>query len=99
MNHDPISDVVNFLQQPAFVSGPTWPTAVFWVLVLASLAIAVYAFAAIPGQRRATHLWNWVFRFLIGCMWWQQTLWKLPPIIPIIPTSRLATLDLPIGWG
>jgi uncharacterized membrane protein YphA (DoxX/SURF4 family) len=20
-----------------------------------------------------------VFRLLIGCMWWQQTLWKLPP--------------------
>ena len=46
MKHDPISDVLNFLQQPAFVSGPAWPTAVFWVLVLASLAIAVYASAA-----------------------------------------------------
>jgi len=79
MQHDPISDALNFLQQPAFVSGPTWPTTVFWVLVLASLAIAVYAFATIPDQRRVTHLWNWVFRFLIGCMWWQQTLWKLPP--------------------
>ena len=79
MKHDPISDILNFLQQPAFVSGPTRPTAVFWVLVLASLAIAVFAFATIPGQRCATHLWNWVFRFLIGCMWWQQTLWKLPP--------------------
>ena len=78
MKHDPISDVLNFLQQPAFVSGPTWPTAVFWVLVLTSLAIAAYAFATIPGQRRVTHLWNWAFRFLIGCMWWQQTLWKLP---------------------
>ena len=22
---------------------------------------------------------RWVFRFLIGAMWWQQTLWKLPP--------------------
>jgi uncharacterized membrane protein YphA (DoxX/SURF4 family) len=79
MKHDPISDVLNFLQQPAFVSGPMWPTAMFWVLVLASLAIAVYTFATIPGQRRVTHLWNWAFRFLIGCMWWQQTLWKLPP--------------------
>jgi hypothetical protein len=56
MQHDPISDALNFLQQPAFMSGPTWPTTVFWVLVPASLAIAVYAFAAIPGQRRATHL-------------------------------------------
>ena len=68
MQHDPISDALNFLQQPAFVSGPTWPT-VFWILVLASLAIAVYAFAAISGQRRAAHAWNWVFRLLIGCMW------------------------------
>src|SRR5262249_42743377 len=22
---------------------------------------------------------DWLFRLLIGCMWWQQTLWKLPP--------------------
>ena len=29
MQHDPISDALNFLQQPAFVSGPAWPTAVF----------------------------------------------------------------------
>src|SRR6202023_923403 len=79
MRHSPISDLLNFLQQPAFVSGPAGPTAVFWVLVLASLAVAGYAFAAMPGQRRATHLSNWVFRFLIGCMWWQQRLWKLPP--------------------
>jgi hypothetical protein len=53
MNHDPISDVLNFLQQPAFVSGPAWPSAVFWVLVLASLAIAVYAFAAARSVQRS----------------------------------------------
>ena len=28
MQHDPISDALNFLQQPAFVSGPTRPIAV-----------------------------------------------------------------------
>jgi len=99
MQHDPISDVLNFLQQPAFVSGPTWPTAVFWVLVLASLAIAVYAFAAIPGQRRATHLWNWVFRFLIGCMWWQQTLWKLPPFYTDHPDQPFGATGLAYWMG
>jgi len=29
MQRDPISDALNFLQQPAFVSCPTWPTTVF----------------------------------------------------------------------
>ena len=99
MKHDPISDVLNFLQQPAFVSGPAWPTAVFWVLVLASLAIAVYAFAAMPGQRRATHLWNWVFRFLIGCMWWQQTLWKLPPYYTDHPDQPFGATGLAYWMG
>ena len=99
MKHDPISDVLNFLQQPAFVSGPTWPTAVFWVLVLASLAIAVYAFATIPGQRRVTHIWNWGFRFVIGCMWWQQTLWKLPPYYTDHPDQPFGETGLAYWMG
>jgi hypothetical protein len=73
MNPDPISDVVDFLLQPA------WTTGIFWVLGLASVVIAVYAFSAIPSQRNAAHICDWVFRLLIGAMWWQQTLWKLPP--------------------
>ncbi len=74
MNPDPISDVVAFLLQPA------WTTGIFWLLALASVAIAVYAFSTIRGQRDARYICDWVFRFLIGAMWWQQTLWKLPPI-------------------
>jgi uncharacterized membrane protein YphA (DoxX/SURF4 family) len=73
MNPNPISDVIAFLLQPA------WTTGVFWLLVLASIVIAVYAFSTVPGQRTATHVCDWVFRVLIGAMWWQQTLWKLPP--------------------
>src|ERR1700741_4333770 len=99
MKPDPISDVINFLQQPSFVFGPTWPTAVFWVLVLASLAIAVYAFAAIPGQRRVNHLCNWVFRFLIGCLWWQQTLWKLPPYYTLTPDQPFGETGLAYWMG
>jgi uncharacterized membrane protein YphA (DoxX/SURF4 family) len=72
---------------------------VFWVLVLASLAIAVYAFAAIPGQRCATHLWNWVFRLLIGCMWWQQTLWKLPPYYTDHPDQPFGATGLAYWMG
>src|ERR1700746_691984 len=99
MQHDPISDALSFLQQPAFVSGPTWPTAVFWVLVLASMAIAVYAFAAIPSQRSANHLWNWVFRFLIGAVWAQQTLVKRPPYYPDHPAQPFGAPGLAYWMG
>jgi len=67
--------------------------------VLASLAIAVYAFAAIPGQRGANHLWNWVFRLLIGCMWWQQTLWKLPPYYTDHPDQPFGATGLAYWMG
>ena len=68
MSRNPISDVVDFLLQPA------WTTAAFWLLALASIAVAVYAFRTVPGQRSLEHVSNWAFRFLIGCMWWQQSL-------------------------
>jgi len=38
MHRNPVSDIIDFLLQTA------WTTAVFWLLVLASIAIAVYAF-------------------------------------------------------
>ncbi|MGE5268959.1 MAG: hypothetical protein ACM3JG_04715 [Thiohalocapsa sp.] len=73
MNPNPAADVVQFL------TTPSWTTAVFWVLLLASLAIAFYAWRTLPEQRQAGHLARWLCRFFIGAMWWQQTLWKLPP--------------------
>jgi uncharacterized membrane protein YphA (DoxX/SURF4 family) len=73
MNHNPISDTVQFLLQPA------WTTAIFWLLLLGSIAVAVHVYRTTPAQRTIEHVGNWVFRLLIGCMWWQQTLWKLPP--------------------
>jgi uncharacterized membrane protein YphA (DoxX/SURF4 family) len=73
MNPDPFTDVAHFLVQPG------WTTLVFWVLIVASIAIASYAWARLPEQRRGVHVTNWLIRFVIGAMWWQQTLWKLPP--------------------
>ncbi len=73
MNPNPASDVVGFLTQPG------WMTALFWLLLVASIAIALFALATIPEQRRGGHAARWVLRFLIGAMWWQQSLWKLPP--------------------
>jgi hypothetical protein len=73
MTPNPLTDFVHFMLRPG------WPTYVFWVLMIASVAIAVYALATLPEQRRVVHLGNWACRVVIGGMWWQQTLWKLPP--------------------
>ena len=70
---NPLLDVVHFLLKPS------WPTPVFWLLLAAGIAVAFYAFAMIPGQRSFANICNLVFRTLIGVMWWQATLWKLPP--------------------
>jgi uncharacterized membrane protein YphA (DoxX/SURF4 family) len=71
--NNPVSDIIAFLQKPG------WPTPVFWLLLAAGILVAVYAFVTIPGQRRFGNVCNWAFRVSIGAMWWQQTLWKLPP--------------------
>src|SRR5260370_41632786 len=60
MKPNPLSDAIAFLLQPA------WTTGIFWLLVLASVVTAVYAFRTIPGQGSAAHIGNWVFRVLIG---------------------------------
>jgi uncharacterized membrane protein YphA (DoxX/SURF4 family) len=93
MNPDPITDVLDFLRHPA------WTTGVFWFLGLASVVIALYAFATIPSQRRATYICDFVFRFLIGAMWWQQTLWKLPPSYTDHPEQPFGETGLAYWMG
>jgi uncharacterized membrane protein YphA (DoxX/SURF4 family) len=88
MNHNPISDVIQFLLQPA------WTTAIFWLLLLGSIAVAVHVYRTMPAQRTIEHVGNWVFRLLIGCMWWQQTLWKLPPYYTLTPDQPFGETGL-----
>jgi len=85
MKPNPLSDVVQFLIQPA------WTTGIFWLLLLGSIAIAVYAFATIESQRSSRHVCDWILRLLIGSMWWQQTLWKLPPFYTDHPDQPTTT--------
>ena len=56
-----------------------WTTAVLWALLLGSAAIAIFNLRREPGQRTLPHLWAWATRVVIGALWWQQSLWKLPP--------------------
>ena len=73
MRTNPFSDALEFLAQGE------WTGYVFWLLIAASVVIAAVNLLRDPGQRSGLHLWNWLARFFIGAMWWQQSLWKLPP--------------------
>lgn len=73
MRPNPLHDAVQFLTQPG------WFTPVLWALLLASVVIAGVAWRRDPSQRSACGLGWWVLRVLMGTMWWQQSLWKIPP--------------------
>jgi hypothetical protein len=68
-----------FTDTLAFLTRNEWPIYVFWLLLLGSLGIAAVNLLQDPAQRTGRHVWMWVARLLIGGLWWQQTLWKLPP--------------------
>lgn len=52
--------------------------ALYWGLLFASIAIAVRNWRDDPGQRTAGDLGTWFMRVLIGTMWFEGMLWKLP---------------------
>lgn len=88
MNPNPVTDAVRFLLQPG------WTTVVFWLLLIGSVGIAVYVRRVLPEQRSLGHLGNWLTRLSIGCMWWQQTLWKLPPYYTDHPDKAFGATGL-----
>jgi uncharacterized membrane protein YphA (DoxX/SURF4 family) len=73
MRTNPFSDVLDFLTEGE------WTSYVFALLVLVSVAIAAVNLWREASQRSVLHLWNWLARTFIGGLWWQQSLWKLPP--------------------
>jgi hypothetical protein len=93
MNPNPFFDTFNFITQPG------WMTVVFWLLLIASVAIAGYVWRTLPEQRTAAHLGNWATRLLIGYMWWQQSLWKLPPYYTDQPDTAFGTTGLAYWTG
>jgi uncharacterized membrane protein YphA (DoxX/SURF4 family) len=85
MNENPVSDLIEFL------TDPIWPTAVFWLLMIGSVAIAILVWRRFPEQRCFSRLAQWGFRFVMGGFWWQQSLWKLPPLYTNHPEAPLTT--------
>ena len=75
MRQNPLGDALAFL----VATDKLWFTVLFWLLLLASAAIAALAWRADPAQRSVQHVGYGLLRVIIGIMWWQQSLWKIPP--------------------
>ena len=105
MRTDPFTDSFLFLigqqpdQQALGIFGWIF-LALFWALLIGSVLLAVRNWRADPAQRSAAHLWTWVARTMMGAMWFQGALWKLP--LPQSPgffhwTSQIAE-HAAFGW-
>jgi uncharacterized membrane protein YphA (DoxX/SURF4 family) len=86
-----------FADTLAFLTRNEWPIYVFWLLLLGSLGIAVVNLLQDPAQRTGRHVWMWVARLFIGGLWWQQTLWKLPPTYTDSPDGVSGGLHYWVG--
>ena len=75
MRENPLGNALAFLVE----TDKFWFTVAFWLLLLGSAAIALQAWRTDPGQRSARHIGIGILRFIVACMWWQQSLWKIPP--------------------
>jgi uncharacterized membrane protein YphA (DoxX/SURF4 family) len=73
MRPNPLGNVVSFL------AAPGWATPVFWLLLAGSMTAAMLAWRGDPAQQSARHIGIWLLRLMLGAMWWQQSLWKVPP--------------------
>ncbi len=86
-----------FADTLAFLTRNEWPIYVFWLLLLGSLGIALVSLLQEPAQRTGRHVWLWVARLFIGGLWWQQTLWKLPPTYTDSPDGVSGGLHYWVG--
>jgi uncharacterized membrane protein YphA (DoxX/SURF4 family) len=93
MNPNPLSDII------AWGTDRVWTTPIFWLLVVASVAIAAYVWYRLPEQRTLSRLVQWSFRFIIGAFWWQQSLWKIPPYYTDHPDAPFGQTGLAYWMG
>jgi len=88
MKTDPLNDAWDFLvgAQPDQVAlgDLRWLfVGLFAFLVVASCVIALAAWRRQGGEPASGPFWAWLIRALVGIMWFQAMLWKLPfPVAP-----------------
>lgn len=74
MRTNPFLDSFSYMVHP--LKGTT---IIFDLLLIGGMATAAAVYRVSPEQRTARNVWIWFLRTVIGAMWWQQVLWKLPP--------------------
>ena len=77
MRRNPLVDIFAFLTGPSY-SEPAFMTILYWIVALATMAVAATAALRLEGQRSVYNLGRFIIRFIVGSMWWQQALWKFP---------------------
>jgi uncharacterized membrane protein YphA (DoxX/SURF4 family) len=83
MPKNPLTDVWQFLTATTsdYMALGNWRYLIlvlFWILLIASVIIAAKNWNEAPDQRSGQHVVIWTLRVLIGCMWFEGMLWKLP---------------------
>jgi uncharacterized membrane protein YphA (DoxX/SURF4 family) len=77
MRVNPPVDIFAFLTGPSY-GEPVFMTVLYWIVALATFAVAITAALRLEGQASLYHLGRFIARFIVGSMWWQQALWKFP---------------------
>jgi hypothetical protein len=80
---NPFSDFSDFLigntdDHNALGSWKYLLVTMFLALIVTSVVIAVRNWQEDPSQRTGSHLATWFIRVVVGGMWFQGMLWKLP---------------------
>jgi uncharacterized membrane protein YphA (DoxX/SURF4 family) len=83
MQKTPLTDLWQFLTGTTgdYLELGSWRflvLALFWGLFIASGLIAFRNWREDAAQRTGHHFGIWIVRVLIGCMWFEAMLWKLP---------------------
>jgi uncharacterized membrane protein YphA (DoxX/SURF4 family) len=83
MAKNPLTDLWQFLTAatPDHLELGPWRYllgALFALLLIASVVIAWRNWSLDPEQRTGRHFGTWLVRTLVGCMWFEGMLWKLP---------------------
>ncbi len=74
---NPFHDLSQFLQRGTLHG--RFPIYVLMGLLIASVVIAVFSLVRDSEQRTGAKVYTWLARLLVGAMWYQQMLWKMPP--------------------
>src|SRR5262249_14418717 len=80
---NPFTDVWQFLTANTedYLALRNWRFLVlgyFLALIVASIVLAIVNWREDPAQRTGVNVGMWIARVLIGCMWFEGMLWKLP---------------------